>query len=127
VNIYRLVKSIALTDADAASAAAQPERKVALLLLAIVTGMPSISRAFFDSVERRATRHGSQPPQNSTEEPSPSVTLAKVVADQSTPSDGAARSELERLRDWLSKSPGWGSLTWTALPTGRRASIATHS
>jgi predicted acylesterase/phospholipase RssA len=115
VNIYRLVKSIAQTDANAAAATAQPEPKAALLLLAIVTGMPSISRAFFDGITRAAKGPGNRPPRNSAEVPSPSVTLAQVVADQPMPSDSAARSELERLRGWLSKSPGWEEIDLDTL------------
>jgi predicted acylesterase/phospholipase RssA len=115
VNIYRLVKSIALADAETAAEAAQPERRVALLPLAIVTGMPSISRAFFDAIEKRAKEHDGQPPQNSADEPLPPVTLAEIVADLSASSDGGGRRELERLRDWLSRSPGWGETDLNSL------------
>jgi len=113
VNVYRLVKASAMTASkDFLSDRPDADYRVVLFLLAVVTGLPTISRRFFAAVVA------------STDALSDTRTIADVTNGLGTePIGGAAderreKADLERLRHWVTTYDESG---WKDMEVGRLA------
>ncbi len=107
VNVYRLVKAVEQHE-GAARSQASTEPEVTMLLLAIVTGMPAISRPVFRMLASTGSTEG--------------TTLAQLVARAGEPAttkrdDRTAQRQWTALDVWLRANEVWAERDVTTWQT----------
>ncbi|MFL7810594.1 MAG: hypothetical protein AB8I80_18290, partial [Anaerolineae bacterium] len=130
VNLYRLIKAT-LEQSDAPLRIEPNERgdapadhAVVLLLLGVVTGLPEISRCFFDAIQDGQQENEANP----DVDPLPAPNLEWALDRVGEPSRPAAAADLKRLREWLA---AYHSGAWLDAPLScfadRAAQVARYS
>lgn len=115
VNVYRLIKAISLNSTpEFVTNRSDADFKCVLFLLAILTGLPTISRQVLQLIREKSTF--SQPPED--DPASSQFTLNDLIRDlQALPlSDLEAKQDAARLEKWLSQ---YDEGRWQTLETNK--------
>jgi KAP family P-loop domain len=111
LNIYRLMKSVAMAGGEEFVTPDEHARyKIAMLLLAVVTGLPAASPALFRALWSAEEELGDvmEGSENRDTDPTPG-TLEWLMArpELRTLKSSVGEEDLNRLRDWLEEHEEW--------------------